>query len=37
MDEQFNIENQYLQFLKRMQLNINTMHPQQKIQLRQAF
>lgn len=33
----FNLENQYQLYLKRMGLIESTMHPQQKIQLRQTF
>lgn len=35
--DKFNIEAQYQLYLKRMRLSEDTMHPQQKIQLRQTF
>jgi hypothetical protein len=35
--EQFNLEHQYQLYLQRMSLSESTMHPQQKIQLRQTF
>lgn len=36
-NENFNIQNQYLKYLNRVKLNVNTMHPVQKIQVKQAF
>lgn len=35
--QEFNLENQYQLYLQRMSLSESTMHPQQKIQLRQTF
>lgn len=35
--QEFNLEHQYQLYLQRMALSESTMHPQQKIQLRQAF
>jgi len=35
--QEFNLEHQYQLYLKRMALSESTMHPQQKIQLRQTF
>lgn len=34
---EFNLEHQYQLYLQRMALSESTMHPQQKIQLRQTF
>lgn len=36
-NEKFNLENQYLMYLKRVNLKINEMHPVQRIQVKQAF
>ena len=35
--QEFNLEHQYQLYLQRMALSESTMHPQQKIQLRQTF
>jgi hypothetical protein len=35
--QEFNLEHQYQLYLQRMALSEDTMHPQQKIQLRQTF
>ena len=35
--QKFNLENQYQLYLQKMGLSENTMHPQQKKQLRQTF
>lgn len=35
--KEFNLEHQYQLYLQRMALSESTMHPQQKIQLRQTF
>lgn len=35
--QEFNLEHQYKLYLQRMSLSESTMHPQQKIQLRQTF
>lgn len=35
--QEFNLEHQYQLYLQRMTLSESTMHPQQKIQLRQTF
>lgn len=35
--KEFNLEHQYQLYLQRMALAESTMHPQQKIQLRQTF
>ena len=35
--QEFNLEHQYQLYLERMALSESTMHPQQKIQLRQTF
>lgn len=35
--QEFNLEHQYQRYLQRMALSESTMHPQQKIQLRQTF
>ena len=37
MKDKFNLEKQYLLYLSRMGLSEQRMHPQQKIQLKQAF
>lgn len=37
MNEEFNIEHQYQLYLERMSLSESSMHPQQRIQLRQTF
>lgn len=36
-NENFNIQNQYLKYLNRVKLNVNTMHLVQKVQVKQAF
>ena len=35
--QEFNLEHQYQLYMQRMALSESTMHPQQKIQLRQTF
>lgn len=37
MNKQFDLEHQYQLYLKRVALSENTMHPQQKKQLKEAF
>lgn len=37
MEENLNLEQQYLFYLNKVNLKIDQMHPQQKIQIKQAF